>query len=347
VGASVAVVVVAYNSRVHLGPCLASLKAQSLLPTEVIVVDNDSQDGTAAWLASEHPWVRVVQTGSNLGFAGGSARGLEVSGADYIAGLNPDAVAEPGWLEALVAPLVAGECDLATSMVCLAGQPGVVNTCGNEVHLTGLGFCRGLGRPRAEFETSSAVAGISGCAFAIGRQTALRIGGFDPGFFMYAEDTDLSLRALVAGLSTRYIAGSVAHHDYVLRLTAAKFELVERNRLLALVKNLRGTTLVLLAPALVFMEALMWGYALAHGPAYLRAKAAGYRWWAGNLARVRCRRAEVASLRQRGDREVLSRLTAALPAAQVLGPGRAAGLAARVGSAAFSLLSLPARRLAR
>src|SRR4051812_34598132 len=116
----VTVVVVSWQGRHLLPSCLASLRRQTF-PHRVVVVENGSTDGTAEFLAAEHPDVRVLQTGANLGFAGGVAAGLEVVDTPYVALLNNDAEAEPGWLAALVACLEAHPgAGAATSRMLLA-----------------------------------------------------------------------------------------------------------------------------------------------------------------------------------------------------------------------------------
>src|SRR4051812_24620964 len=91
-GTSVTVVVVSWQGRHLLGPCLASLEAQTL-PHRLVVVDNASTDGTAAFLAAEHPGATVVTTSENLGFAGGVQAGLDVVETPYAVLLNNDAQA--------------------------------------------------------------------------------------------------------------------------------------------------------------------------------------------------------------------------------------------------------------
>src|SRR5215213_10108048 len=102
----VTVVVVSWQGRHLIGSCLESLRRQTL-PHRVLVVDNGSTDGTAEFLAAEHPEVTALATGDNLGFAGGVAAGLQAVGTPYVALLNNDAEAEPGWLAALVSSLEA------------------------------------------------------------------------------------------------------------------------------------------------------------------------------------------------------------------------------------------------
>src|SRR4051794_14221890 len=102
----VTVVVVTWQGRHLLGPCLASLRRQTF-PHRLVGVDNASTDGTPEFLAAEHPGATVVRNSANLGFAGGMQAGLDLVDTPYVALLNNDAEAEPSWLEHLVGHLEA------------------------------------------------------------------------------------------------------------------------------------------------------------------------------------------------------------------------------------------------
>src|SRR5262249_17236260 len=139
-----------------------------------------------------------------------------------------------------------------------ADDPATINTCGNNIHLTGITLCEGLGSPREALNISKDVAAVSGAAFAIPLSIFHELGGFDPDMFLYMEDTDLSLRARLAGYQCRYVAESIVMHRYVLKLTSMKVFYQERNRYTMLLKTLRWPTLVVLLPAFVCAEVIAW-----------------------------------------------------------------------------------------
>jgi GT2 family glycosyltransferase len=343
----VSVVVVSYQARAELVTCLESLRRQSFRDFEVIVVENGSGDGTEEAIRAAFPEVRVLAGGANLGFAAANNLGFKEARGVLVAGLNQDTEADAGWLAELVAAL-DGDPDLglATSRVCHFERRDLVNTCGNEVHVTGVGFCRGLDRPAAEFEAAVEVAAISGCAFAAPRSLLERLGGFDEAFFMYMEDTDLSLRSWISGAPVAYVPASIVYHRYELRTSPAKFERLEANRWAMLLKDLRWSSLLALAPALALGELVMWAYALGAGPRYLAAK--GRAWgrvisgWRGLMRRRRAAQAE----RRTGDGVLLGRLTPHLPVEQLLS-GRHSRALGGAADLVFGLLSWPARHLLR
>jgi GT2 family glycosyltransferase len=339
----VSVIVVCTNEKHHLPVCLESLHRQMHPNVEVIVVDNGSIDGSREYIESAHPWVRIHSTGANLGYAPANNAGFRVATGDYLVVLNPDTEVDPDFVMGLVEAIEETGAGLATSRICFFDDRGVINACGNQVHLTGIGYCRGLGEPAERFDSRVQVASISGCAFMIRRDVLDRIGGFDDDYFIYAEDTDLSIRANIAGYRIMFAPRSIVYHKYSLKMTPRKFFLLERNRRLTLIKNLRWRTLVALLPAMWMTGALMWVYAIVHGPEYLRAKFRAHAWIYRNWNLILTKRRRLQSLRNVGDREVLRLLSSTLPADQVIGPGLIGRLAGLPMNLAYRLLAVPVR----
>jgi GT2 family glycosyltransferase len=261
------VIIVSYNSWDELQVCLRSLVQDSREDYEVIVVDNASQDGSPEKVARYFPQVRLVSNPENSGFGGGNNTGARYAQGQYLAFLNPDTVVEPGWLEALISALEADPtAGLATSKILLLSDPGRINTCGNDMHISGLTLCRGMGLPSTAYHTLEEVGAVSGAAFAVRRKLFESLGGFDPGFFLYMEDTDLSLRARLAGFRCLFVPDSVVYHDYRLTFGPKKTYYQERNRYLMLLKVLRKRTLLALLPALLLAELVTWGFILLREP---------------------------------------------------------------------------------
>jgi Predicted glycosyltransferases len=102
--ARVTVVIVNYNGAHLLPACLDGLRRQTLPHTDyhTIVVDNASSDGSLELLANRYPWVRVIPSPTNLGFAGGNNLALREVDTRYAVLLNNDAVPEPEWLDSLL-----------------------------------------------------------------------------------------------------------------------------------------------------------------------------------------------------------------------------------------------------
>jgi GT2 family glycosyltransferase len=220
--------------------------------------------------------------------------------------VNPDTVVEPGWIEALVAPLeIDDRTGLTTARILLMNDPQRLNTCGCNIHLTGLTLCRGMGRLRDSYPQRQPVGAISGAAFAIRAALFERLGGFDAEMFLYLEDTDLSWRARLAGWQTVYTPDSLVLHDYELRITPLKVFWEERNRYLMLIKSLRWPTLLLLAPVYLLAEIITWTFVLLKDRHNIGNKLRAYGWMLANWRLILRKRRETQALREVGDRQML------------------------------------------
>ncbi len=238
----VSVIVVTWNGLAYLPECLASLAAQSYPTLEIVVVDNGSTDGSVEYLRGQPAGrLRLVESPVNMGFAGGNNLGIRAAKGAYVALINNDAAADALWVEALVA---AAEADPAIGMcaskIYVWDKPGILDGTGLLVSGDGIGRGRGrLETDREEFEREEDMLLPSGCA-ALYRRTMLdEIGLFDEDFFAYCEDTDLGLRARIAGWRCRYVPGAVVRHRYSGSTTAYspfKAFQVERNRIWVVVK---------------------------------------------------------------------------------------------------------------
>lgn len=321
------VIVVNYNGRSHIAACLRSLITHSGDEVEIIVVDNDSSDGSADLVAADFPAVRLVRRSVNDGYGGGNNAGAALAQGEFLVILNPDTVVTAGWLDPLLAALQQdAQIGLATPKLLLTDRPGQINTAGNDVHISGLTLCRGMGQPREALAQTAVVSAVSGAAFAIRRDLFRQLGGFDAETFMYMEDTDLSLRAQLAGYRCLYVPESVVYHDYTLRFGPHKTFYQERNRYRMLLKAFRWRTLLLLLPSLLLAELVTWGFVLLRERPRWGNKLRAYAGvWRQRQDILRLRR-QAQTMRRAADAELLRRLTWRLDLAQT-GDGVAARLA--------------------
>jgi GT2 family glycosyltransferase len=316
---SASIVILSYNSREDLEECIPSLMSQTYQDFEIIVVDNASTDGSEEFIRTNYPMIKVVQTGKNLGYPAGNNAGFEVAEGEYIAVVNPDTVADPQWLAELIKPLERDHTIAATtSKILIYYQKDRINTCANTSHLTGLTFCRGLNKSVDEFNNFQAVGAVSGCSFAIRRDVLKYINGFDPDFFLYMEDADLSWRIRFAGGKIMYVPESIIYHKFKLSIAPKKEFYLERNRYLILLKNFSLKTLILLLPALIVTEIVTMGHAILSGPKHVKSKLLAYFWIIQNFKEILTKRHKTLSKKRTTDEEFFGLLDWKIPFEQVI-----------------------------
>jgi GT2 family glycosyltransferase len=331
----VSVVVVNHNGGEDVEACIGGLLADNESPaTEILVVDNASNDGSAEAvesLAERQPLVRLIRSPTNRGYAGAVNVALPEARGRYLAVLNMDIAVTPGWLRPLTELFEATpQCGAACPLILLESDPDRINAAGQNVHKTGLGFNRWLNKPRETAGTEPfAVTGLHGAAFVIRRGLLEELGGWDETGFLYHEDVQLSWLLRLAGAEIRCVPASTVGHDYHLSMFPEKLFLLERNRAWMLATNLHLPAKLALIPLLAVSELMMWGYCLLRGPSFIRAKLRSYRWIAANRALARQRRQFLDSVRSRSDWSVLRGLRWSYPLDQFLTLGRERGPSTR------------------
>jgi GT2 family glycosyltransferase len=301
----VSIIIVNTNELHHLKPCLQSIFQQTYPDFEALLVDNASTDGSLEYVREAYPSVKIIRNKTNLGYAGANNVGFKHASGELVAVLNPDTRVNPDWLIELVPFMQDQQIGLATPKILLLDRPDLINTCGNQVTYSGLTFCRGLAQPMDRFSVPEIVSAVSGAAFVIKKSLLEKIGGFDESFFLYYEETDLSLRAALAGKSCLYVPTAIVYHQYTFRFSPWKAFYLERNRLFCLLKTFRWRTLLALLPSLLIAEIVAWGYAFLHGPGHLFQKFRTYTWLIANRSQVLEARRCVQALRRVSDRDIL------------------------------------------
>jgi GT2 family glycosyltransferase len=317
---SISVIVLTYSARQFVSRCLTALLAQTQPDFEVIVVDNASPDRTAAFVRDQFPSVRVVEAAANDGYGAGNNLGARHAAGDVLVFLNPDAVPDVDWLENLISVMQDRGSRFATSCITLQSDTSRLNSSGNLVHYLGLSFCRGLNERRSRFDAVEYVSGASGAACAISRDVFEWIGGFDPTFFLYHDDVDLSVRALLAGVRCLYVPKARVAHDYELSVPPVKWGWVEAHRYAVLLKAFRFRTLMLLLPALLAIDLVTFAYLALRGRAFVSAKLRSYGWVAHHLPTIWRGRRRAQSVRVIADRDLLSILADHVPYEQLAPP---------------------------
>jgi len=231
---ALSVIVVNWNRGDLLAEALASLAAQTI-GAEIIVVENESS-GSPHPLAQRFPNVRWIHNRRNEGFCRANNQGIAAARGEFIALLNNDAEAEPGWLEALLSCFCGEDTGMAASKILVHEDPRMIDKAGHLMYPDGQNRGRGTGQlDRGQFDRVEEVLWPDGCAAMYRRSMLNQIGGFDEDLFAYGDDAELGLRARIAGWRCIYTPQAVVRHHRGSTLGKSSWRriaLIERNRVL-------------------------------------------------------------------------------------------------------------------
>ena len=237
----VSVVVVNWNRAALLRNCLKSLFLQRDLVPEIIVVDNGSTDDSVAMVTSDFATVQLIRNRTNRGFCAANNQGIAAARGEFIALLNNDAEAEPGWVAALVQACQSeASIGMVASKILVYENPSRIDKVGHLIYPDGQNRGRGSGAlDRGQFDRIEPVLWPDGCAALYRAEMLREIGGFDEDLFAYGDDAELGLRARLAGWGCLYTPFAVVRHHRGSTLglrSMRRLHLIERNRVLLAVK---------------------------------------------------------------------------------------------------------------
>lgn len=277
----VTVIIVNWNGEKFLERCLAALMQQTVMPHKIIVVDNASSDGSGR-IAHQFPLVQLLTLDQNTGFARGNNLAIEIASKDseWIALLNPDAFAEPNWLEELLSAAERNPTfDVFGSKLIKAEEPTVLDGAGDAYHISGRVWRMGHGFPVSEMPKGDCEVFSPCAAAALYRCSALlTCSGFDEDYFCYVEDVDIGFRLRLNGHRSLFVPLSVVHHVGSGTTGAGRSDFAmyhgHRNLVWTYVKNMPGALFWLLLPLHLSMNvaSLLWFILNGHGKVVFRAK---------------------------------------------------------------------------
>jgi GT2 family glycosyltransferase len=218
-GGLVWIVVLNWNGWRDTVECVESCRKLEYAPRRILVVDNGSTDGSEERLRNAWPDVDFVQTGANLGYAGGNNAGIRhalARGAAAVWLLNNDARVAPDCLTHMVAALDAdARTGVVGSKVYYLDRPRVIASAGGSIDLRAGGATRHLGKDtpdRGAFDAPATVDYVPGCSMLVRAEAFATVGLLDESYFLYFEDADFCLRARAAGFTVRYEPRAVVWH---------------------------------------------------------------------------------------------------------------------------------------
>ncbi len=284
------IIVVNFNTWEKLENCLASFYPYLSDQDEIIIVDNHSREQNSSHIINLFPRINYIQSDKNLGYAGGNNIGAKVANGEFLIFLNPDTLITNTTIDEMIAPFADPLVGLTTSKILVQNEPTIINACGNNFHISGITQCRGINQNLSDFNSESVVFAVSGAAFSIRKELFISLNGFDPDFFLYMEDTDLSIRARFLGYKCLFAPKSIVYHDYELRFGKNKIYYQEKNRYLLFLKNFALKTLFLMIPVFFLSEIISWGFVLIRDNKSIKDKFRAYSWILTNWNEIRNKR---------------------------------------------------------
>lgn len=216
------IVIVNYNGVHLLKKNLSSVVNNGYRDFDVVVVDNDSVDDTVGYLEKNFPSVKVVQSGSNLGFGRGNNLGVKkYPNYDAYLFLNNDVSVPKGFLDNLVKALESDEKIGAVGPKILYSKKqkdgkNLINSAGIYVDKHSMPYDRyDKEEDNPKYDVVEEIDAIMGGAFLVKREVFEKTKGFDPEMFLYYEDVDLSLRIRDLGYKLYYVGTSYVLHDHM------------------------------------------------------------------------------------------------------------------------------------
>lgn len=202
----VVIIVLNWNGKEDTLACLRSLRGLRYPNLRIVVVDNGSRDGSEAAVRDAFPDLEFLQTGENLGFAGGNNQGLRwglQQGADYVLVLNNDTEVDSGLVDALVDRAESDpDIGIVGASIAYADRADALWAFGGGRFDVATGRVRHIQREVAADELASrghVHFYVTGCTMLLRRRMLEEVGLFDTSYFHFCEDVDLCLRAGAAG----------------------------------------------------------------------------------------------------------------------------------------------------
>ncbi|MDO9579725.1 MAG: glycosyltransferase family 2 protein [Bacteroidales bacterium] len=309
----IAIIILSYNGQGYLPDLFKSLREQTLKPSEVVIVDNNSSDDSVDYIKKNFSEATLVVSKKNTGFARGNNIGIKKAlenNPDYIFMLNQDTVCDKECLEILAREASSsGNLFACQPLIMCWPEKKLIQTSGNKMHFLGFGYSGDYKKEATDKVVQKLNRNpfyLSGAAMFIDVNALKKIGLLDEDLFLYHEDTDICLRAKFLGYQMKLIPEAIIYHKYTEAISKNRWFWSERNRPLTLLKFYKLPTLILIFPLWFFMELGVLFYSLIDG--WLITKAKSSIASCSLFSKTFKKRAQIQKTRQIKDREFVKNI---------------------------------------
>jgi GT2 family glycosyltransferase len=247
---TVSIIIINYNGKNLLMKCIKSIKRFTTYPNyEIIVIDNNSTDGSIEMLSKKFKDTKIIKNSSNLGFSKACNIGIKKSKGEYILLLNNDVeILEKDWLKGFLE--VVKEKDVGIVGCKLIFPDGKLQHAGGYILPNAVTNNYGYDKPPDKFSARREVDTVSGAALLIKREIIEQIGLLSEEYFMFYEETEWCKRCKERGYKIIYSPKPILMHDESKTVNKyyKKRELIEKSRMIYIKRNFRAFDYILAIP---------------------------------------------------------------------------------------------------
>jgi GT2 family glycosyltransferase len=256
----VSIIISNYNGKEYLENCFSSLVRLNYSNYEIILIDNNSKDGSIEYTNNNYPQIKVIQNTENLGFAEANNIGYKNARGNYILFLNNDTTIDPNFLSILVEEIKKDKCIGGVQPKILQmDNPKKLNYVGGFLTSTGILYHFGCGKDadNPRYNQKLWIFSLIGAAMLFKREVLEKVGLFDKDYFAYFEETDLCHRIWLAGYKILYVPQAIIYHKgggTSLRMNNSYIQFHSfKNRINSYIKNLNWLELLKILPLHVLL----------------------------------------------------------------------------------------------
>ena len=215
----VSIIIVNYNGKELLQKCLDSLLKVNYDNFEIILVDNNSTDGTVEFITKNYPSLIIIKLDSNKGFAEPNNVAAKISKGKYLLFLNNDTVVTPNFIFEMVKVMETDK-KIAICQSLLLKPDGSVDSSGDFIDHLGVVY-----NSKTEIDEIREVSSARGASMLVRSDIFEKLDGFDQKFFVTFEDVDLCWRSWILGYRVLIIPTSIVYHEGGITIKKIKSEI--------------------------------------------------------------------------------------------------------------------------